>query len=87
MLSSCTIYMCVIFPTHTHTYIHMHMHTWYAPCRGIDYMLQARLADGRAKEAEQKLQSKSSYYFKSGTVHQVFQANFYLFLFLFIFYN
>ena len=27
------------------------------PYRGIDYMLQARLADGRAKEAEQKLQS------------------------------
>ena len=26
------------------------------PFSGIDYMLQARLADGRAKEAEQKLQ-------------------------------
>ena len=25
-------------------------------CRGIDYMLQAKLADSRAQEAEQKLE-------------------------------
>ena len=25
-------------------------------CRGIDYMLQAKLADARAQEAEQKLE-------------------------------
>ena len=30
-------------------------------CSGIDYMLQARLAEGRAQEAEQKLQSKQSH--------------------------
>lgn len=34
-----------------------------APHSGIDYMLQARLAEGRAQEAEQKLEGITTSFF------------------------